>query len=1302
MGRLLPSYSVGSRRMMLLLEVSVLSLTLVTGFLFVSATAFAVFTRPYITQLTGAPTGPLGEEVLFNDIGGIAVDSRSPGHVWIGNNGTGFIDEFTTPSNAFVAQLVGPTESLAYDDTSEQLIGSESERVAVDNSTKMNHRTAGDVYFASDSGPVTEKKGTVSRVKAKGEPDEFTCLENGLRPKYISSNGDELIGQPSEEWHSHTVPPVEGVAVDSSSGLSASAGYIYVTHITSGNLYEVDQFTSEGCFINAFTEGGAPSESFGKVSGVAVDPRDGDFLVEKVSSSPTGKDAIDEFTSSGGYLGQVLGAGDHLFIGPEGFPDGGIAVSFEGDMYVGVNEEVGGSASRPVVDEFGPGAFYPDVITGKVGGNHVVEGEGRATLEGTVNDEDQELTECYFEYVDATGYKPTESDPYAAGSRAECMEPDAAEVNKGTENQEVHADIVGLQSGTVYNYRLVATTNKNKHGGTRDGENASFAAAASPAVDAVSAGDVSSSSVDFSAGIDPLGVDTTYRFEYVDAAQYDPAASDPYAAGGSAPVSPGDIGSGDSYVSVSVQAGGLLPGTVYYFRVLAKNGVGMTSVDGAPFTTLPASMGGVLPDGRTYEMLTPPNKEDAEDLFGGPANDEGIANHEESTDYDLGYSSEDGDHFLLDTAAAFGSFPTTGEDSYVFSRGETGWTYRSAASPSMGVQTGAAEVFDPFDFSVVGFHDNLGQVGSFAVEDLVGRAGGPYETVATGSGSEDPYLVGASGDLSKVVMESQGHKLPLCKGAQEKLAKELYEASNALYEWSAGELCLSLVDVKSEAEGGGLVSRCGAELGQGYGATAGYTHGAVSADGSRIFFTAPDPEGTDPNGVHLKGTGAEECWEGGRGPTPPQLYVREMGETTVEVSAPEEGVVEGKENPAEPAVYVGAAEDGSKVFFITKTELTKEAVGLGLHDVELYEYNTEPAEGQEKLVRVSRGEPGVTEGGGVEHVVAVSSDGSTVYFEAAGRLTSNAPKGSGPYLYRYDTVTGTTTYVAPSGGYPTLHEPKTTWYGKDVLKNEIEVAGLWTEAEYYTTANGEFLIFPSTQNIAGYDSGGQQELYRYDAENGSIACVSCVPNGSPPSFGARFTRSAVNFNNPAGAAPRPISEHGEYVFFDTLESLVPQDTNGKVDVYEWEADGAGSCTETNGCLSLITTGQDPSDSFFLDSSPDGRDVFFGTHAKLVQADTDEQGDLYDARVDGGFPRPVGAGPCEGDACQNPPSLPIDATPVTLTPSGAGNLLGVSPPETKPGPRPTSVKCKKGYVKKRGRCVRKRKQARKSARRRGVA
>ena len=68
---------------------------------------------------------------------------------------------------------------------------------------------------------------------------------------------------------------------------------------------------------------------------------------------------------------------------------------------------------------------------------------------------------------------------------------------------------------------------------------------------------------------------------------------------------------------------------------------------------------------------------------------------------------------------------------------------------------------------------------------------------------------------------------------------------------------------------------------------------------------------------------------------------------------------------------------------------------------------------------------------------------------------------------------------------------------------------------------------------------------------------------------------------------------------------------------------------------------------------EGRNVFFGTHSQLVPADKDEQGDLYDARIEGGFPRPLGAGPCEGDACDNPPPAPSDPTPTLLPSVGEG-------------------------------------------------
>lgn len=59
-------------------------------------------------------------------------------------------------------------------------------------------------------------------------------------------------------------------------------------------------------------------------------------------------------------------------------------------------------------------------------------------------------------------------------------------------------------------------------------------------------------------------------------------------------------------------------------------------------------------------------------------------------------------------------------------------------------------------------------------------------------------------------------------------------------------------------------------------------------------------------------------------------------------------------------------------------------------------------------------------------------------------------------------------------------------------------------------------------------------------------------------------------------------------------------------------------------------------------SASGSDIFFTTHTQLVGQDTDSLRDVYDARVDGGFPRPVVALPCAGELCQGSAGQPSPA------------------------------------------------------------
>ena len=147
-------------------------------------------------------------------------------------------------------------------------------------------------------------------------------------------------------------------------------------------------------------------------------------------------------------------------------------------------------------------------------------------------------------------------------------------------------------------------------------------------------------------------------------------------------------------------------------------------------------------------------------------------------------------------------------------------------------------------------------------------------------------------------------------------------------------------------------------------------------------------------------------------------------------------------------------------------------------------------------------------------------------------------------------------------------------------------------------------------------------------------------------------------------APRALSDSGERVFFDSFVSLVPRDTNGKEDVYEWEVVGSGDCTTQNsafsamngGCVSLISSGESPQDSHFMDASATGSDVFFATGASLLPQDTGLI-DVYDARVEGGFPAAeAGPAPCEGEACQGSPVPPNDVTPASASFDGPGDLV----------------------------------------------
>jgi hypothetical protein len=1127
--------------------------------------------------------------------------------------------------------------------------------------------------------------------------------------------GGQIVGTPEGRFESAGPTPGD-VTVD-------SHGDIYVIgKIGVIQNLAVYEYEPSGKFVRAFTgkqtpglNGSLEEDGWGGFPhAVAVDGTSGQLLVSVGNDAGESKEAgaVDEFdVVTGAYLGQITAteAGHHL-RNPEA-----MTVDSKGDLYVVDNTISKNSEQVHAIDEFGPpGANMPSVRIGEVS-ERTPES---AAVSGSVDPDGQALGGCFFEYVQQTEF---EAKGFAGSSVVQC-EPAASEISKEADLETyylVKAELTGLTSGTTYRYRLVASTSG---GGTADSESLSFTAPAVPLIESASASDLSSAFAELHTRIDPRGAESTYHFEYLTATAYQ-ADGESFSGPdqpASAPVPAADIGSGgatgDVSVSVIQDIDGLAPSTTYRFRVVASNEVGIVTGETGEFATLPQVSPG-LPDNRAYEMLTPPNKGSSGDMFGLPSLEGEYYNK------DVGYPSESGDEFLLRTTAAFGEFPASGENAYVFSRTPQGWTYTSLSSRSLGVQGLFPAVFDPEDLSRVGLEDRVGSTSSPAGSSstsLLGPPGGPYTNIHSDlsvyslgeESAEETEIVGGPRDLNHVILESKNHAL--APGATEQ-----YNGSIALYESSGGGECTvettncTVIDIEPD----GKVSRCGAVLGlgreslgdpyepespfgNGVGNTHGKTHDAVSADGSTVFFTAPDPfaENDGP-----------ECWSGTT-TNAPQLYMRSGGKT-IEVSAPEAGAPEtGGHHIAE---YVGAAEDGSRVFFVSEAELTKSDAGI--HDSELYEYDVEKPAG-ERLTRISSGEPGspaATTGAGVFAVPQVSADGSAVYFLASGQLTAGQPAAPAGELnvYRYETATAAIAYVATVSKYD--------WTRTNGGSEDAYGVGFDPLEDWYTTPDGHYLLFGSNLKLTSQPDPGGLQLYRYEAPStelpgGSLFCVSCAPNGVPsvPNPSSEFSRSAMKL--PDAYPVSAMSDNGSCVFFDTAQSLVPQDTNGTLDVYEWEAQDTSDCQEAQdrggcqlarGCVHLISSGQDSTPSYFLGASPDGSNVFFGTHAKLVLQDTDTAGDLYDARIctpeDPCIKPPTGeTAQCEGGACQSPPSEPIDATPTSLTFSGADDLTSAPASQIKPTVKSLTraqklsralAACRKGSKRKRGSCE---KQARK--------
>ena len=376
----------------------------------------------------------------------------------------------------------------------------------------------------------------------------------------------------------------------------------------------------------------------------------------------------------------------------------------------------------------------------------------------------------------------------------------------------------------------------------------------------------------------------------------------------------------------------------------------------------------------------------------------------------------------------------------------------------------------------------------------------------------------------------------------------------------------------------------------------------VSADGRRVFFNAPG----DYSGA---------------------LYMRVDGTSTVPISVSRRA---GDPPTPQPASFVGSSDDGTIVYFASRAELTDNATpGTGAGS--LYRLDTNSGTLTDLTVTTDPADLPA-----VQTPLGMSHDGSTLYFYSLNALTPDATLGA-IQIYRSD-ATGIRLVAS---------------HGSDAYDSAYT-------NNYFASDDLRYLAFVSIGQPTGFDNADPrcaaprnrcEEVYVYDAVKDSLRCATCVNADG----GNRDSGLGLQLASISAYASRAVLNDGR-VFITSQEALVPGDTNGKLDVYQWQ----------DGVNTLISSGKSPQDSAFAEASADGRDVFFRTYDQLVSGDTDQEADLYDARVNGGIAaqnQPIHAARvCGEDACQGP----LTAAP---DPPAAGSVSFVGPTSAGPPSAP---------------------------------
>ena len=1089
--------------------------------------------------------------------------------------------------------------------------------LAVDNSAGP---TSGRLYESSGN--------SLKLLNENGGKIDFTASAS-----YIS--GNTLTGTPS--------------------GSFAGAGAIAIGphgEIFVADVRKVDEFESSGEFLREISGSEAPGPEFSPGS-LAVDPTTSDLLA-------TSGDLIDEFSPTGAYISQLKGTGPSQETPFGGLA--GIAVNSRGFLYA--------EAAGIAVDIFSPTFILPKVTyPGISSGTETGPGEASATLNAEVNpDGGGELKTCKFEYVEDIKYAPLAPDPFEAGSSVSCSQ---ALPYTGTAPTDVSAAVSGLTPGTSYHYRLLVS-NEN---GMTEALPRTFDLQA-PSVNGVNSSNLTATTADLSAKVNPDGGDTKCRFEYGPTTGY----------GQSAACEPEDIGSVAAVQTVGAHLTGLEANVVYHFRLVAENPFGTTSTEDQSFNFFPPSCPNVhlrqqtgteyLPDCRAYELVSPPDAGGTILLAEGPQSPLATS----PSRFAFG-------GILGKVPGVAGDPPDVFGDLYVSTRTDSGWETHYVGIPG----SERAEDSGPPNQDAYIEQTPSGALTNLSMNEFMDWSD-PYEGFASGE-------VGGPGSYAPYLWDSEGNslgRLPtnlgVVQGGEERGEQLIgavkpspefnhyFFSSNAALSFAPGSLGRepgSAYDDNLEENTVSLISL--------------RANGSPIEEGGGEYITFP---GVSTNGTHILMSTGYSCSYACDPNYDFQGQYSSVHQVNVErhlfmrVGGGPQGITH-EIAPGHAVHYIGMNGDGTKVYFTSAEKLTTEAEDTSLN---LYMWSEKGEEEGQPLTLISKpdGASGTgtpvcpaetwTSECGVEAFVTapslflpdsvlhrgpggnglsdnfIASENGDIYFYSPQQLDGS--KGTLGQRNLYDYREGHVQYVTTFNTGPFCENPSNCSAGP-VVRMQV-------------SPNDTHVAFLTASKITAYENAGYLEMYTYDPTTGNIICVSCIPDGASPTSNVEASDNGLFMSNDGRT------------FFSTDDALVPQDTDGIRDVYEYVEGRPQLISSGTGSkeVGLTVAGTGLAKTGLIGVSANGTDVYFSTYDSLVARDHNG-GSLkfYDARTDGGFPEYPPAAPCEAaDGCTGRESSP---EPPTQNGTGAEVSGGNLPPSAKAHKRKRRHHKRKAHAKRHG-------------------